>query len=239
MRLIKKFVAHTKAFFLYILFNPYFLCFYGYLRYLIFKFFFGYKIINSTYSIESSNEHNLDGLDKIVTSFFMKRFDYLISALISIERIDKKNDNLLVIGPRSESDIIKLKATGFQNIKAIDLITYSPLVDLMDAHKITYPENHFDIIFCGWVLPYSQNPKLIAENIIKVAKNNSIILIGLEFSENEKINSVKKILEIFEPHVFNVYFAYDAELKKNDPKKMLEVNKLHSSQVLTVFSIKK
>ena len=42
-----------------------------------------------------------------------------------------------------------------KNISAIDLISYSPWIDLGDMHNLPYKDNSFDIIICGWVIAYS------------------------------------------------------------------------------------
>ena len=72
---------------------------------------------------------------------------------------------------------------------------------------MTFSDNTFDAIFCGWVLPYSTNPQKITDNIIRVAKNKSLISIGIEYSLYEKlINSADKVKSFFWDKIDNIFF---------------------------------
>ena len=66
---------------------------------------------------------------------------------------------ILIIGPRNEIEFFHALSKGCQpdNVRCIDLTSYSPHVDVMDAHSIQFPLDTFDICIIGWVLPYSNN----------------------------------------------------------------------------------
>ncbi len=95
--------------------------------------------------------HNLEAFKHIGVDFSMPRMRWLINAVAAVEttRFDSK---ILVIGPRTESDIMMLKGHGFRDIVAIDIITYSPDVILADMHSMPFNDNFFDIVICGWTL---------------------------------------------------------------------------------------
>ena len=229
---------HINNFFIFSLRNPYILYFVGLVRYFFFRLSSKIKIMNSPFAISISNAHNLDGMHRIKTQFFMLRFDRLIFSMMSNEKFNQ-NSKILIIGPRSESDILKLYAYGYKNIEAIDLISYSPKIKIMDTHNIEYKANTFDNVFCGWVLPYSTKPKKIANNILNVIKNGGLVSIGIEYSSREPINSVKKIKNLFKGHIEKVFFEYDADLKNKPLSYLKKYTSSASSQILLQFSVKK
>ena len=211
---------------------------------LLVRFFYlkstrGIKVIESPYSINISNTHNLDGLNNHFKGcVLMDRFDRLMHCMLANEIFNKKC-KILIIGPRTEADIFKLKAYEYSNIVAIDLISYSESITLMDCHQMTFKDNTFDAIFCGWVLPYSKNPQKIADNIIRVAKKKALIAIGVEYSRRSSINSIDKIKSLFRNKVGNIFFEYNACLKDHDPMTLEKNTSVASSQVMISFSVKK
>src|SRR6202011_4942535 len=65
-----------------------------------------------------------------------------------------EKQRLLAIGPRSEAEIFRIWAHGYRlcNIRGLDFISYSPLIDLGDMHALPYADSSFDVVLCGWVL---------------------------------------------------------------------------------------
>jgi hypothetical protein len=208
-------------------------------RYFYFKSIKGIRTIESPYSVKISNTHNVDGLvNHFKANVFMERFDRLIYSMLANE-IFNKQSKILIIGPRTEADIFKLKAYEYSNIVAIDLISYSESITLMDCHQMTFLDNTFDAIFCGWVIPYSKNPQKIADNIIRVAKNKSLIAIGVEYSQRSLINSIDKIKSLFRNKIGDIFFQYNSCLKDHDPMTLEKNTSVASSQVMISFSVKK
>ena len=153
---------------------------------------------------------------------------------------------VLSIGPRTEGERFNLIANGFspKKIRGLDLATYSPLIDVGDMHKMPYRNDVFDVIISGWVLSYSEDKKLAAKEMVRVAKDKAIMAIGVLYSnktyENklkqargyeipEELFSVKDILALFGNHVDKVYFSQD----------MTEEDKKRGENLLAIFSIKK
>lgn len=225
-----------KKFFFYFLRHPHILFIILIIRYFYFKFTGDVKTMNGPYNISNSNSHNLDGMHRLSVNFFMPRFDRLMFSMLANEKFNYKS-KILIIGPRSESDILKLKAYGYSNIEAIDLISYSKSIILMDAHDMAYQDNTFDVVFCGWVLPYSKNPKKIADSIVRVSKNESLISIGIEYLDTEFINSIDKIKLLFKNNIKDIFFEYDAHLKEQSLEVLEKNIGLAKSQIMISFSI--
>ena len=91
----------------------------------------------------------------------------LIRPFAALELV-KPGAKILVIGPRSEDDILHLMGYGFTSVRGVDLITYSPYVDLGDMHALPYPDDSFDAVLLGWVIPYSQNHAKVVEEVARV-----------------------------------------------------------------------
>jgi SAM-dependent methyltransferase len=160
--------------------------------------------------------------------------ELLIRPLSVIESI-AKDSKVLVIGPRNEYDLLLLAAYGFsfQHVGGLDLISYSPKIDLGDMHAMLYPDNSWDVVLCGWTLSYSAAPQKAAAEMLRVVRDGGVIGIGVEYSTlsdedavtlegysiqdrerlPERINSVEQCLNLFRPHVKDIFFHHDAPLK--------------------------
>ena len=130
-----------------------------------------------------------------------------------------------------------------KNISAIDLISYSPWIDLGDMHNLPYKDNSFDIIICGWVIAYSNKKETAAKEMLRVSKNGAVIAIGVTYSpasnkdviedrgyligSPERLNSTNEIKNLFLKDLDRDYFS-------NDP---IDLNK--NSKLISVFSINK
>jgi SAM-dependent methyltransferase len=175
--------------------------------------------------IENTVEHNLQALKQATA---LARPDILIRPITSTNRfrVDEANMKVLTIGPRTEAEVFSLMAAGFapQNITGLDLISYSPFVELGDMHAMPYCNDSFDVIILGWVLGYSQNVKKAVSEIIRVAKPGAYIAIGHEndptprevldeqrgFSlKGTDFSTSEEILELFDGHVDAVTFRED------------------------------
>lgn len=95
-------------------------------------------------------------------------------------RMNAAKLKLLIIGPRSENELFTAYVSGFkpENVTAIDLISYSKLIELGDMHNLPYEDNRFDLIVAGWVLAYSNDNKRAAAEMLRVCKPQGHIAIG-------------------------------------------------------------
>lgn len=183
--------------------------------------------------IDQALEHNLDGLTR---RWALDRPTLLIQPLVSLTAVNRRIRDLsvLTVGPRTEAELLTLIACGFQpaNIRGLDLISYSPLVDVGDMHAMPYPDNSFDVVIAGWVLAYSENQRKAASEIVRVAKTGAYVAIGCEHNAQDRTTqddffrkqgmtgrldldsqdatwSEARILDLFEGHVDKVVFVSD------------------------------
>lgn len=123
--------------------------------------------------------HNRNGLRDLAVNRSM----YLTRPLSVIERLGTRSD-LLVVGPRAEGEILGLMAHGFErrSIRALDLISYSPWVELGDMHAMPFDDDSFDAVILGWVLAYSENRHQAASEVLRVLRPGGIVAVGVEWS---------------------------------------------------------
>lgn len=196
---------------------------------------------NGRDSIQNTISYNIQAL---AGDTQMLRPLQLIGPLRAIEKVFMSitSQTVLTIGPRSEMEIFSLYAAGFQphNITAIDLLSYSPFVDLGDMHALPYADHSFDITILGWVLSYSKQPRQAAAEIIRCTKAGGLVAIGNDYAppnaedtlmggERFHFDSTKDLLALFGDSVGQVYFQHDPDNAAAGVGK----------QLMVIFEIKK
>ena len=224
----------------------------GRVRFFYFSHIYKVRHLNSNNARANTVAHNMQAFKDFSCDFAMPRMSWLTNAVTSIEFVNSQS-KILVIGPRTESDLLRLIGAGFTNVIGLDLISYSPRIILGDMHDMPFDDSSFDVVICGWTLSYSTRPTRVAEEILRVATSSALIAIGVQYSnladkpvdclldledDVDRINSVSQILQLFGSHISNVYFSHDAPLKTANSSDIVSLNGLASSQVMTVFQLK-
>lgn len=197
---------------------------------------------------ENTVDYNIEG---IKGKWALHRPMLLANILTSCDWItlNAGSADLLTIGPRTEAELFYLVAVGFNSLKirALDLVSYSPFVDLGDMHDMPYDDNSFDVVILGWVLAYSNDNKKAADEVIRVARPGAFIAIGCEYSPLNKeeitellakdnlskgsgtrFDSTEEILSLFEGNVERVIFRHDVHPDMRD----------QTGSIMTVFRLK-
>ncbi|KAF0175110.1 MAG: hypothetical protein FD161_3422 [Limisphaerales bacterium] len=189
----------------------------------------------------SGHAHNVKGLlDGRPSDRILK----LIQPLAVIDRLTPES-RVLAIGCRFETDLLYLTAYGFapENVRGLDMLSYSPWVDLGNMHAMPYQDSSWDAVMLGWVLTYSDDPRRAAREIVRVVRPGGLVAIGITCYPDAVIESLRKegklmgttgqiqtvrdILDQFGDHVERVYFQHDV----NDRSKQ--------GPTLVIFSVKK
>lgn len=185
--------------------------------------------------------HNMLGLKSI--KWLAVNRSYLLLYPLAALHINK-NTPLLCIGPRSEGEILNCRGLGFKNTRGLDLISYSPWVDLGDMHSMPYEDNQFGVVIMGWVLAYSENRVKAAKEALRIVKDGGVIAVGVEYTnelaseaskkvgyelcDKDRMESVAEILDLFSPHVDRTLFMQD-----------LPSTPCERWNLLAIFSVKK
>jgi len=211
-------------------------------------------------SVRNAATYNAKALNNLAIDFYMRRMKWLIFSTLAVETTTPTS-KFLVVGPRTENEILYLKALGYPNVAGLDLISYSPWVTLGDMHHIPFANESFDVLLCGWTLPYSKTPEVVAKEMLRVTKPLGLIAIGLEHIPGaslvkmmadaadsgqadldpkeiarDRINTVQDVLAVFgEKNVREVVFRHDAPLRDTPPLQIEKISGLASSQVMVTF----
>lgn len=173
--------------------------------------------------------HNLRGLGDLAVNRSL-----LLARPLSVLEHLGPDAELLVIGPRTEGEILALASLGFRRdrITAVDLISYSPWVQLGDMHDLPFPESSFDAVVLGWVLAYSEDRARAVKEVLRVLRPGGLIAVGVEWNARsqeeianevgympgsaERIFSCDEIIDLFAPDVERVVFRNDGDLHATD-----------------------
>jgi SAM-dependent methyltransferase len=188
---------------------------------------------------EMTIAHNLKAIGQRLNRMLL-----LVAPLSSLEQVPR-NARILVIGPRNEWDLFLLRQAGFEldRITGLDLISYSPRIELGDMHAMHFADGAFDVVLCGWTLSYSADPALACQEIDRVCRPGGVVGIGVEYFDGDeraereatggyllkdprlakRVNSVGAVLDFFPGHGA-VLFANDAPLRRSAPRDHLPSN---------------
>lgn len=191
---------------------------------------------------ENTVFHNLQGLRQFGASSPLK----LIRPLSCIESLGTRS-RVLCVGPRNEAEILLLAGHGFalSNLRGLDLISYSPWIDLGDMHRMPYSDSAWDAVLLGWCLAYSNAPGRVAGEVVRVVRAGGIVAAGVEHRTDSpeevfdqlgyragslrRIRTVAELLGLFGDYVDHVYFSHD----------VLPQARHRPGQILAIFSVKK
>lgn len=138
--------------------------------------------------VEYSREHF-----EVYTSI-RERVDFLVNYLAITVRMEK-DQRLLVLGPRYETEILGYIGLGFErkNVQALDTFSYSKLITPGNLHNMPFSSEIFDIVVAGWTLAYSESLEIAFLEISRVLKSNGILIMTFDLREGEEFNSLSEV----------------------------------------------
>ena len=171
--------------------------------------------------------HNLRGMFDLAVERSLR----LIIPLVSLETVRERvrEARILSIGARTEGELYNLYAYGFakRNVRAVDLVSYSPRVELGDMHALAFADDSFDITLIGWVLAYSDNKAKAAGEIIRVTRAGGLVAIGSEWlrasvsdisdelgytpGSASRISDMHSLVSLFRENIDHIYFSQDEQ----------------------------
>jgi SAM-dependent methyltransferase len=186
-------------------------------------------------------EHNVKGLESFGA---VGRVNRLIRPLYAIDRVFFSAHKLkaLCVGPRTEMELFSMVGQGFrpENVKGLDLFSYSPWIDVGNMHNMPYADNSFDVLIAGWVLAYSSDPDQACREFLRVVNNRGIIAIGATVLDkksrenpgqtgrtNKHYPRADELLAVFGNAVRNVYVRHESESDDQEGRTIVifDVNK--------------
>jgi len=129
--------------------------------------------------IEGAINYNQHHMNNFLESHVVR----LIRPLSVIDPIYERASDakVLSIGPRNENELLHLAAYGFDlnKIDAIDLVSNSPNIRIMDMHHLEFADDSYDVVISGWTLPYSREPRRALAEKMRVLRRGGLLCIGL------------------------------------------------------------
>ena len=162
-------------------------------------------------------EHNLDALDNRAAFGMGNRMSLLLYPLAAVLR-GREDAKVLIVGPRTEDDIYWARALGINNVRGLDLFSYSPWIDLGDIHRTGYPDNEFDAVILGWVISYSLEPEKVVAECRRILKPGGYLGFGIESNPEmratgmfkaPRVNTLNSASDIVELVKAQILFIHD------------------------------
>jgi len=104
---------------------------------------------------------------------------------------------------------------------------------------MSFQDNSFDIVLLPYVLPYTNYPRLLSSEVIRVTKNNGIVSIAIDYNKTKDIKSVEDIKNLFSGCIHNINFIYNHELSNFDNDTLFQKIGSKASAINLTFSLKK
>lgn len=146
--------------------------------------------------IENTIEHNIRQLG---TGAAFSRPMGLLGPLLGIDQVmfHRHETRVLIVGPRTENEILLYLSHGFApgKVRGLDLMSYSPWVDVGDMHAMPYADNSFDVVLFSWVLGYSSNQGKAVVEAVRVVRPGGLVGIGEEFEPKSAEEHNEKLLQ--------------------------------------------
>lgn len=108
------------------------------------------------------------------------RTERLMTVLRCVRNFNPATAKLLSIGPRNEAELLLMRLYGFrfENLIGIDLFSYSPLIQVMDMHAMTFADNSFDVVYSSYTIRYSPDIRRVCAEISRVARPGGLIALN-------------------------------------------------------------
>lgn len=138
-------------------------------------------------------EYNLTAFDSDSAFGCGQRMGLLIYPVVAYNtsnNVDKSKLKVLIVGCRTEDDIFWMKSYGFSQTMGFDLFSYSKYVLLGDIHKTEFPNQSFDIILLGWILPYTKDPAKVLKECRRILKLGGLLGIGIDHTPTESVDRI-------------------------------------------------
>jgi SAM-dependent methyltransferase len=147
---------------------------------------------------------------------FRDRTERLMNVLRSIQGLAPARMRVLTIGSRNEAEILLLRLHGFRarNIVAIDLVSESPLIRVMDMHELALDDGAFDLVYSAYTVAYSDDVPRACAEMLRVVRDGGLVAISFlhsvggvnAFGENPLSGGLSELLGHFGEHVEHVYW---------------------------------
>ncbi|MBA2611411.1 MAG: class I SAM-dependent methyltransferase [Bacteroidetes bacterium] len=141
---------------------------------------------------ETTVKHNLSAFNIPRAAFGCGgRMELLIYPLVGYYRKNRESIKILVVGCRSEDDILWLKSYGFTNTFGLDLFSYSKYILIGDIHNTGFEAGSYDVVLLGWMISYTKDPAVVFKECKRILKEDGLLGIGLDHNPKQDAEGIK------------------------------------------------
>ena len=137
-------------------------------------------------------EYNLGAFNNEEAAFGMAgRMALLLYPVAALCKDHLHSTKVLIVGPRTEDDILWAKSLGLFNTDGLDLFSYSPWIQAGDIHKSGIPSHSYDAVLLGWMISYSSQPQQVIDECLRILKPGGFLGIGIQSDARQKFDGIK------------------------------------------------
>lgn len=145
---------------------------------------------------------------------------------------------VLCIGCRNAAEVDYFRSKGLSPVVGIDLFSESPDILVMDMHRMTFPDNHFGVIYAAHSLEHAANIQEAIREIVRVARSGARVAIEVPVRYDTRgadlidFRDCATLHQAFQPYVGQVLWS------EEQPPHMPD-NESGTAIARTVFVIQK
>jgi len=130
-----------------------------------------------------------------------------------VEFIDPTQSDVLCIGSRNTAEIDYFRSKGAKNVVGIDLYSEDQAILVMDMHQMTFPDDHFDIIYSCHSLEHAYDIQKVVNEIVRVGRPGGLVVIEVPVRYETKgadlvdFGNCAGLHAAFEPYVATVLWC--------------------------------
>ena len=153
------------------------------------------------------------------------------------ELVDLAKCDVLCVGSRNTAEIDYFRSKGAKNVVGIDLYSEYQDILVIDMHDMTFPDNHFDVIYSSHSLEHAYDVQKVISEIIRVGRSGALVVIEVPIRYETRgadlvdFGSCANIHAVFEPCVEKVLWCEEQE--PSSPS-----NSSGTAIARTIFSLK-
>lgn len=138
-----------------------------------------------------------------------KRVELLIDKLGEFRHFGP-HEKVLFVGCRNPHEILYFKQYHQAGTGGIDLYSESNLIEIMDMHKLSFPDNTFDLVFSSHSLEHSYDPQKAVNEFIRVMKDEAFFVV--EVPVNYRVTSADLIDFKDKTAILKLFSGIDTEV---------------------------
>ena len=129
------------------------------------------------------------------------------------ELVKLATSDVLCIGCRNIVEINYFRDKGSKSVVGIDLFSEHQDIHIMDMHRMTFPDNSFDVIYSSHSLEHSRDVSQVTSEIIRIIRPHGILAIEVPIAYQTRgadlvdFKNLKTLEQHFEPFIDQVLWS--------------------------------